>query len=346
MELVYAAVAVVLGLVALVFGADRFVLGAASLAARMGVPPLLVGMVVVGLGTSAPEILVSTVAALDGTGGLAVGNALGSNISNVGLVLGVAALISPITVDVSVRRRELPILLGVTALGYVLLQDGHLGRMDGVILACSFVLVLGRMIFSGMRGRASAGPPTSEGIEPSSEGARVESEGGDADEGTTEDDEGRLSVGSAAIWLVVGFALLVLGSRGIVWGATTIAKSFGVSDLVIGLTIVAVGTSLPELAATVVSAFRGEHEMAVGNVIGSNTFNLLAVLPLPGLISPSEIPPEVAGRDYLVMAGMTVLLALATFVPLGNRHLSRVEGFVMLSCFVAYMTWLGVTATG
>lgn len=326
-ELLYAALAVVAGLAALVYGADRFVLGAAALATNFGVSPLLIGVLVVGLGTSAPEILVSIVASVQDSGGMAVGNAVGSNISNIGLVLGVAALIAPIDLQRNVVRRELPLLLLVTGGVLAVLWDHELGPIDGVILVIAFVLYVIRMLRVGGVGSAEdpAGAPASDASEASAE---------------------PLGTAGAVGWLVLGLLLLLGGSRGVVWGASTIATQFGLSDFVIGLTVVAIGTSLPELAASVTSALKGHHELAVGNVIGSNTFNLLAVLPIPGLLGPEVLEGAVVTRDYAVMAGMTVLLFLMArgFRPKGR--INRYEGLGLLLCFVGYMTWVGITASG
>lgn len=324
MELIYAALAVVLGLVALVYGADRFVLGAATAAHRFGVSPLIVGVLVVGLGTSAPEMLVSTVASLDESGGMAVGNAIGSNISNIGLVLGTAALIAPIDLQATIVRRELPLLLLITGGVLGVLYDAEVGRIDGVVLVVAFVVYLIRTI--------RVGGASVSGDRPSGEAKPEEG----TDEGT--------KVKSAGIWLVVGLVMLLGGSRAVVWGASQIAHHFGLSDLIIGLTVVAIGTSLPELAASVTSALKGHHELAVGNVIGSNIFNLLAVLAIPGLLHPEVIDQEVVTRDYVVMAVMTVLLFVVARGLRPKGRINRWEGSLLLACFIGYMTWVGLHA--
>jgi cation:H+ antiporter len=319
--------AVVAGLVGLVYGADRFVLGAASIAHNFGVRPLLIGVLVIGLGTSAPELLVSTVAAFDGSGAMAVGNAIGSNISNVGLVLGISALIKPIDMERNVVRLELPLLMLVTGGVLGVLYDAKIGRVDGVVLVVAFVVYVFRMLRTGGSGSA----------EPAS--AR------DPDEKPDTPGVG-LTTGMAALWLLVGLGLLMGGSRAVVWGASAIASHLGLSDLVIGLTVVAIGTSLPELAASVTSALRGHHELALGNVIGSNTFNLLAVLPIPGLIAPDVIDPEVVTRDYPAMMGITVLLFVFARGLRPEGRINRWEGAALLACFVGYMTWLAIHAVG
>ena len=316
MGLALPAIVVVVGLAGLVFGADRFVFGASALARRLGVSPLLVGMLIVGLGTSAPEMLVSATAALDGTGGIALGNAVGSNITNIGLVLGVSTLIKPIEMHRDVVRRELPVLLVISALVAGLLVDGALTARDGGILLLLLVLFLIRAIKSGR----------------------------DAEEEQDQNSEPLIGYGRAGLWTVFGLALLVGSSRAVVWGASTIASSLGVSDLIIGLTIVAIGTSLPELAASAASALKGEHAMAIGNVIGSNVFNLLAVLPFPALLDPGELEPGLFERDFAVMAGLTVLLMLFALGP--RARINRVEGGVFLLVFVGYLALLTLSAMG
>jgi cation:H+ antiporter len=310
------AIAVVVGLAGLVFGADRFVYGASAIARRLGVSPLLVGMLIVGLGTSAPEMLVSATAALDGTGGIALGNAVGSNIANIGLVLGVAALIKPIEMHRDVVRRELPVVLLITGLVAVLLIDGSLTVRDGAVLVLLLVLFLVRAIKTGR----------------------------DAEDEEDTSKEPLVGYGRAAVWTILGLVILVGSSRGVVWGASTIARSLGVSDLIIGLTIVAIGTSLPELAASIASALKGQHAMAIGNVLGSNVFNLLAVLPFPAFLDPGELDPGLLERDYAVMAGLTVLLLLFAVGP--RARINRVEGAVFLLVFVGYLALLVLSAMG
>jgi cation:H+ antiporter len=313
-----AAAAILIGLFILVWGADRFVLGAASLARILGVPPLLIGLTVVGFGTSAPEILVSTMAALEGSPGIAIGNALGSNIANIALILGVTALFSPLTVQSDMLRREYPILLAVSAGAFVLLADGHLGRVDGLILLAGLILSMLLLVSIGLRRRDH---------DPLAEEMEAEIPSG-------------LTALAASGWFLVGLIALIISSRLLVWGAIEVAVTLGISDLVIGLTIVAVGTSLPELAAAVMSAVKNEHDLAIGNVVGSNIWNLLAVLGIPGLLAPGVIPPEVVNRDMLVMLALT----LALFVMGRSKHtrgtINRLEGGLLLSCFIAYQGWI------
>jgi cation:H+ antiporter len=313
-----AATAIVIGLFILVWGADRFVLGAASLARSLGVPPLLIGLTVVGFGTSAPEILVATMAALEGSPGIAIGNALGSNIANIALILGVTALFSPLTVQSDMLRREYPILLAVSAGAFVLLADGHLGRVDGLVLLAGLVLSMLLLVSIGLHRRDH---------DPLAEEMEAEIPSG-------------LTALAASGWFLVGLVALIISSRLLVWGAIEVAVTLGISDLVIGLTIVAVGTSLPELAAAVMSAVKNEHDLAIGNVVGSNIWNLLAVLGIPGLLAPGVIPPEVVNRDMLVMLALT----LALFVMGRSNHthgtINRLEGGLLLSCFIAYQGWI------
>lgn len=317
MEFALPIVAVLLGLVGLVFGADRFVFGASNLARRMGVSPLVVGMVIVGIGTSAPEMLVSALAAFDGATGIALGNVVGSNIANIGLVAGLAAIIRPMELQREVVRREIPVLMVVTGLSIALLVDLELSVIDGAILAVGLCLFLW-MTLRGSRSAASEDEP------------KVPLAG----------------YGRSTLWLVIGLTLLVVSSRGVVWGASTVATALGVDELIIGLTIVAVGTSLPELASSVAAALKGEHAMAIGNVLGSNVFNLLAVLALPAVIAPGPVDRMMLIRDCSVMAGMTVLLFVFAFLFDDRGRINRVEGGVLIGLFAAYVAVLVLEATG
>jgi cation:H+ antiporter len=320
--------AVLGGLILLVWSAERFVHGAAGLARNLGVSPLIIGMTIMGIGTSAPEMLVSAMAASNGNPEIGVGNALGSNIANIALVLGATALIMPLTVDSGILRREFPVLFAITLLAGLLMMDGELGKLDGGILLGSTALLLVWMIWLGKRSQAAA---TSTGSDPLS------------DEFETEIPSD-LSTQKAIIWAIVGLLALVLSSKLLVWGAVDIARAFGISDLVIGLTIIAIGTSLPELAASVMSALKGEDDMAVGNIIGSNMFNLLAVLAFPGIIAPSMLAPEVMQRDFLVVLALTIALFFMAYGFRGPGRINRLEGGILLLAFGAYMTWLGLTA--
>ncbi|MCF6353877.1 MAG: calcium/sodium antiporter [Candidatus Polarisedimenticolaceae bacterium] len=314
-------VAIMVGFALLVWGADRFVLGAAAIARNLGLSPMLIGLTIVGLGTSAPEILVSVMASFQGNPGLAIGNALGSNIANIGLILGLTALIVPLTVCSNALRREYPILLAICMLVLVLMLDGELGRLDGAILLVALVLVIIALASIALRSRTEKDkdPMVSE----------YEAEMPEA-----------LSTKSAILWFVIGLALLLFSSRLLVWGAVNIAVSFGISDLVIGLTIVALGTSLPELAASITSALKGEHDIAIGNVIGSNIYNLLAVLAVPGLVVPGLFAPEVLSRDLPVMIGLTLAIFVMGYGFRGSGRINRFEGLLLVLCFVAYQAFL------
>jgi cation:H+ antiporter len=311
--------AIIGGFVVLTWSADRFVVGASAIAYNLKVSPLIIGLTIVGLGTSAPEMLVSMVAAWQGNSGLAVGNALGSNIINTGLILGVSALIIPLKVHSSIIRRELPVLLLVMVIALLLLLDGTLGRLDGIILLTGMALVVTWLIRVGKTSPPPEDPMSDEF----------------ADEMPTD-----MGMGRAVLWLIVGGLCLLGSSRLLVWGAVSVAESMGISDLVIGLTVVALGTSLPELAASVMSALKNEHDIAIGNVIGSNIFNLLAVLGLPGLINPGAIDAEVLTRDFPVMVGLTLALFVMAFGFRGPGRINRFEGALLVLAFCGYQTLL------
>ena len=315
--------AVVLGLALLVWGSDRFVFGASATARNFGVSPLLIGLTIVGAGTSAPEAMVAVTAALSGNPGVAIGNALGSNIANIGLVLGVTALIRAVTVRSKVFHVEFPIMFAVMGLAWFLLGDGVLDQADGVILGLAFILLLSSMAIIAARVRRS--DPLSKEF----------AEGIPADVNTAR----------ALLWLVVGLVALLLGSKAIVWGAVSIARSFEVSDLLIGLTVVAVGTSLPELAASIASVLKNEPDIAVGNVIGSNMFNLLPVLALPGLIVPTIVPPEALQRDFPVMLTLSVALVVMAWGFRGVGRIARWEGGVLVLAFLSYQGLLYLSAS-
>ena len=310
--------AVLFGLILLVWSADRFVDGSASAARHFGMPPLLIGMVIVGFGTSAPEMLVSALAAMQNTPGIALGNAYGSNITNIALILGITALISPIAVHSQVLRKELPILTVVTLLAAYQLWDGRLTRFDALVLLGVFAGVMAWTIVQGMRKKTDA------------LGQEMEAEL----TGQT------MPMNRALLWVVVGLLLLIASSRILVWGAVEIAHGFGVSDLIIGLTIVAVGTSLPELASSVIAARKGEHDIALGNILGSNLFNTLAVVGIAGVIRPMSVAPEVLSRDMLVMGALTLALFIIGFGFRDPGRINRSEGALLLACYVGYTAYL------
>jgi len=314
--------AVITGFALLIWGADRFITGAAAIARNLGLSPMLIGLTIVGFGTSAPEILVSTMASFQDNAGLAIGNAIGSNIANIGLILGVTAMIMPLSVNSDTLRREYPILLAISLGTLVLMLDEELGRLDGAILLCGLVLVIYGMIHIAKRGRAKGDPMVAEFAAEIPE---------------------TMSTKTAALWFLGGLAVLLISSRMLVWGAVNIATAFGVSDLVIGLTIVALGTSLPELAASITSAVKKEHDIAIGNVIGSNMYNLLAVLAVPGLIAPGIFAPEALSRDLPIMIGLTLALFIMGFGFGGPGRINRFEGLLLTCCFVGYQILLFTT---
>ncbi|WP_323846001.1 calcium/sodium antiporter [Microbulbifer magnicolonia] len=322
--MILAALAIIAGFALLVWSADRFVEGAAATARHAGMPALLIGMVIVGFGTSAPEMVVSAMAALDGSPGLALGNAYGSNIANTGLILGVTAIFIPLAVHSKIVRKELPLLLAITLLGGFFLWDGGLARWESLILLAGFFGLVGWSIYSALTGK----------------GDIVESEI------ERELETHAMTLGRAIFWLVAGLALLIVSSRILVWGAVTIAEALGVSDLIIGLTIVALGTSLPELAATIIAARKGEHDIAIGNVVGSNMFNLLAVIGIAGAIAPmANVPPEVLTRDWPVVIGLTVALFVFAYGFRGQGRINRFEGAALLLAYIAYNAYLVMTIT-
>ncbi|TXS96357.1 calcium/sodium antiporter [Parahaliea maris] len=317
-----AVIAILLGFIILIWSADLFVAGAASIAENLGMSPLIIGLTIVSIGTSAPEILVSFTAALSDAGELAIGNAIGSNIANIGLVLGTTLLIIPMQVYADCIRREVPALLVVTAGVGLLILDGELSRLDGSLMLASLAFILYLMV--------QREDPEASLIEAAEEEAFP-----------------HFAMGKAWLTFALGLALLIASSRMLVWGATEVALFVGVSKLVIGLTIVAIGTSLPELAATIASSLRGHTEIAVGNVIGSNLFNLLAVMAIPGIIIPEELDTFVLPRDYSSMTLLTLVMAVALYR--GRRHpeahdgrafLGRWVGALFVALYAGYYYWL------
>jgi cation:H+ antiporter len=307
------------GFVAVVWGADRFVYGAAGLASNLGVSRLVIGLTIVAFGTSAPEMLVSGMAAMAGSREMGVGNAVGSNITNVTLVLGAAALVHPLSIHSRLLIREIPILFLTMAIAWAFLWDGELSRVEGLLLLFGMFFLV---VWIARQGR-KADP-----------GYR------DPPPGTFDDDDipDSLPSAKAIVLFSVGLLLLLAGSRVLVSGAIWIARDLGVSELVVGLTLVALGTSLPELAASVAAARRGEQDIAVGNVVGSNMFNLLGVLGLPGIIAPGEVDRSVIVRDFPIMAGVTLLLPLMAVNE--RSHIGRKRGLALIVVFVTYFVTL------
>ena len=318
--------AIIAGFGILVWSADKFVEGAASTAKHLGMPSLLIGILIVGFGTSAPEMVVSAIAAMEGNPGLALGNAIGSNIVNVALILGVTALISPIVVNSNIVKKEMPLLLGIVLISGYLLLDNTLTFIEGIALLLGFFALVAWSIISALKSKNDA-------LETEIEDELIEHE---------------MSLKAGIFWLVLGLVLLIGSSRLLVWGAVGVAHEFGVSDLIIGLTIVALGTSLPELAASVIAARKGEHDIAIGNVVGSNMFNILAVIGIATVIAPmNNVPLEVLQRDWIVMLVLTIaLLIMAYGFKNKEGKITRLEGTILVVCYVAYNTYLGLNLTG
>ena len=306
------------GFVLLVWGADRFVHGAAAAARNLGIAPLLIGLTVVAFATSAPEILVSVVASGRGEPGLAIGNAIGSNICNIGLVLGCVSVIRPIKLRSETLRREMPALLAVTLLTVSLFLDSYLSRIDGLVMLTGLVIV---MIWLARLGLHSAvNDPIKRDFE-----AEIPQ---------------HVPMKMALIWFVLGLATLLGGAALLVDGAIDIARTLGVSDVVIGITLVALGTSVPELAVSLVSALKGEYGLAIGNIVGSNIFNLLAVIGVAATIAPAPLAPSVLSLHIFVMVAFTLVLFAMTYDYDGKSELSRVEGGALLIAYVAFISYV------
>lgn len=305
----------VIGLALLGWGGDRFIVGASATARDLGISPIIIGVTVVGFATSAPEMLVSALAAAGGTPGLAIGNAIGSNIANLGLVLGSAVLIQPLIAQSKTLRRELPAMLAVTFVPLALFVDGTLTILDSLILLASLCGLIYWLTVLGIR--ASVLDPL-----------RTEYEAEIPED---------IPMGKALLWLGIGLGALLGGADLLVYGGERAARALGISEVVIGLTVVAIGTSLPELAVSIAGARKNEPDLVLGNVIGSNIFNLLAVIGIAGVIAPHRFEPGVLGMHYPVMAGMTLAVFVLTYNRRKNRgRLGRVAGVAMLSSFFVY----------
>jgi cation:H+ antiporter len=305
--------AILIGFAGLVWSADRFIEGSAAIANNFGVPKLLIGLTVVAFGTSAPEIVVSISASLRGAGEIAIGNALGSNLANVGLVLGITTLLAPLTIKSHILKQEVPIMLAVMGIAGWFLFNGQLSRGEGIILVALMIPLMAWLIYSKKQHPEEL------------------------------EDVHSMATSMASLWFIVGLSLLIVSAELLVWGATDIAFSMGISPLVIGLTIVAVGTSLPELAASVISALKGHHDIAIGNIIGSNIFNLLLVAGIPAIIQPLNMTQEVFYRDYLYMLGLTLALCsmmIWGFTVKKDGIIGRVSGILLLILYAGYYTLL------
>lgn len=334
--MIEASLAIFIGLIGLIWSADQFVAGSAAIAKNHGMAPIMIGLTIVALGTSAPEIIVSISASLSNAGELAVGNAIGSNLANIGMVLGITALIAPIPIAKNITRREMPLLILSTIAASYCLYDLKLDWVDGILLLAALCIIFTLLV-------------TSKSHQPDAEHEA--------------DVEHIPSLTERKAWLLfaIGLSFLIISSQLLVWGAKIVAIELGVSELIIGLTVVAVGTSLPELAATVASALKGHHDIALGNIIGSNLFNLLGVMAMPALIGGTELNEAVFNRDYFAMTAITLLLALIVYLhPWWERlaaivkpnvqrrsysikhhsKLGRVAGVLILSFYAGYYYWL------
>jgi len=324
--------AILAGFALLIWSADLFVTGASATARNLGVSPLIIGLTVVGLGTSAPEILVATIASLGGNPALAVGNAIGSNITNIALVLGATAVVIPLSVHSGILKREYPLLLIATITALILLSyDNHLGLTDGILMILLLAALMTWIVHSSLKQRG-CGAENGDEIDPLS--CEFEQE-------IPKDMPSK----KAALLLLSGITILLFSSKLLVWGAINIATTLGVSDLIIGLTIVAIGTSLPELAASIMSARKGEHDIALGNVIGSNMFNTLGVLGVTGLIQPAILVDGVLSRDLPIMFALTIIMLVMAFGRKSAGTITRFEGGILLAIFAAYQVILYFSVT-
>jgi cation:H+ antiporter len=309
------------GLVLLVFGAELLVKGASNLAAILGIPPLIIGLTIVAYGTSAPEMAVSVMSSLAGQADIAVGNVVGSNIFNTLLILGISALLTPLIVTRQLIRSDVPISIGVSILLLIFGLDGQIGRVDGIILFIGGIVYTLSLIYQSKK--------------PKNNPERDEF----SEEYGFSGNSSRLLLLKDIGFIIVGLILLVLGSRGLVDSATAIARSFGVSELLIGLTIVSMGTSLPELATSVTASIRGERDIAVGNVLGSNIFNILAVLGLSGIVAPEGIDVANSLIQFDIPVAISVAFACLPIFYSGNR-IDRWEGILFLFYYAAYIGYL------
>ena len=307
-----------IGFALLIWGADRFVHGAAATARNLGIAPLLIGLTVVAFATSAPEILVSVVASLRGEPLLAIGNAIGSNIVNIGLVLGITAMVMPIKLESATLRRELSALLAVSLLTVSMFLDNYLSRIDGFVMLTGLVIVMFWLAKLGMR--SAANDPIKKDYE-----AEIPS---------------NVSMKMALFWLLVGLATLMVGAEVLVNGAVGIAQQLGMSEVIIGITIVAFGTSLPELAVSLLSVMKKEYGLAIGNIVGSNIFNLLAVIGIAATIGPTAIEPTILSLHIFVMVAFTLVLFAMTYDYDGKARLSRIEGLALLLAYIAYESYV------
>ena len=312
-----------ISLVTLVWSADKFVFGASSLARNFGISPMIIGLTIVAMGSSAPEMMISATASIQGNPNTAIGNAIGSNITNIALVLGITALLHPLSVSSSTVKREIPLTLAITALAYWMLADQHFSFIEGLILMAGFFIYISALLVITLK----------------------RSKNNKVDDAMIVEAEQELpeatSTPESLKWLIIGLVLLPLSANYLVDSSVFIAQAFGISDLVIGLTVIAIGTSLPELAASIMSIIKKEDDLALGNIIGSNIFNILAVLSLAGLISPGDIDQDASVRDAPYMLGVTFILFILCFGRrFGNFRITRFKGLLLLATFIAYQLLL------
>lgn len=310
--------AVLCGLTLLAFGSDRLITGAAAIARRTGIQPLLIGIVLIGFGTSVPELIVSTIAALQGNPALAVGNAFGSNIVNIALILGLIAVVSPIRFQSGILRKELPLLTLVTLTALFFLWNLHISRSEGLLLLLLFAAAMTYTLRTTLQHPQD---PIAQDLQ-------------------AELPHKALPLPRALLNLIGGLLLLILSSRALVWGAVVLATALGVSDLIIGLSVLALGTSLPELAAGFASIRKGEHELVVGNVVGSNLFNTLAVTGIAGTLAPHPVEPGVLQRDLPAVLLLTLSLFAIGYGHKRPGRINRIEGLLLLTAYAAYLTAL------
>ncbi len=306
--------AVLGGLVILLWSADRFVEGSVAIADHFGMPPFLIGIIIVGFGTSSPEIVVSAISASQGNPGIALGNAYGSNIANISLVLGITALVTPISVQSYILRKQLPILTIITAISAILLWDSYLSNTDALILIGIFIFIMFWNIKNGLN---------------------VES---DIFQNKMKNKVGSQTLTrlTSIFWIVIGLIFLIVSSQILIWGATNIARQLGLSDLIIGLTVVAIGTSLPELASSVMAIRKNQHNIVLGNVLGSNLFNTLAVVGITGTIHPTRVSPEILSRDIFTIAILTISLFFIGFRFRSPGRINRFKGALLLFFYIGY----------
>lgn len=314
--------AIIAGFILLIWSADRFICGAAATANNLNISPLVIGLTIVGFGTSAPEMLVAAFASSEGSPSLAIGNAIGSNITNIALVLGVAALVTPLDVHSRILKKELPLLLGALLMVLVLVSDNTLERTDGIILFSSLILLMWWITRQAIVSRDH------DALQQEYQDELIDT----------------MSMPRALFWLFLGLLMLMASSKLLVWGAVNIATDLGISELVIGLTIIAIGTSLPELAASIAGALKKEHDIAIGNVVGSNLFNTLGVLAIPGILAPSSLEAGVMEREIPVVFILTIALFIMAYGFRGAGRINRIEGGLLVVAFFGYQVLLYFTA--